>query len=165
MLSEQPPFDQVDTWQTKFKAEWASLSIAGDKVTVLKPHTMMNRSGESVQAAAHFFKLDANEVAVAHDDVELAFGEVGVRLGGGLAGHNGLRSVSSMLGTDAYWRVRIGVGRPAHGALRNHVLGRFSEDEESILPDILQRVTRLLERGYREGFANLPTKAGYESIE
>lgn len=165
MLSEHPPFDRIDTWQKKFKAEWAISSLGRSKITLLKPLTMMNRSGESVQAAAHFFRLEPDEVAVAHDDVELAFGEIGVRLGGGLAGHNGLRSVSSMLGTDRYWRVRIGVGRPSHGALRNHVLGRFSTDEETALPDILRKVVTLLERGYREGFTKLPAKADHRSIE
>lgn len=165
MLTEQPPFERIDTWQSKFKAEWASCSLAGTKVSILKPQTMMNRSGESIQSAAHFFKLEAGQVAVAHDDVELRFGEIGVRLGGGLAGHNGLRSISSMLGTDVYWRVRIGVGRPAHGALRNHVLGRFSEEEESFLPGILRAVVTLIECGYRDGFATLPAKTAYESIE
>ncbi|MFP4377468.1 MAG: aminoacyl-tRNA hydrolase [Spirochaetales bacterium] len=164
MLVEQPPFDAACTWQKKFKAEWATCSIGGSRVTVLLPQTMVNRSGESVQAAAHFFKLEADQIAVAHDDVELAFGEIGIRLGGGLAGHNGLRSVANSLGTNAYWRIRIGVGRPAHGALRNHVLGRFTKEEESELPDILRRVVTLLERGYREGFGKLPPKVDYRSI-
>jgi PTH1 family peptidyl-tRNA hydrolase len=146
------------SWQQKFKGVWAHVTIDGERVVVLKPQTMMNLSGESVQAAARFFKLPADQVAVAHDDVELPFGELGVRLGGGLAGHNGLRSVAHCLGTRDFWRVRIGVGRPRHGELHGHVLGRFTPDEEAQLPHVLESVADLVRRGYREGFRTLPAR-------
>lgn len=145
-------------WQQKFKGVWRKATIEGEQVVVLKPQTMMNLSGEAVQAAARFFKFDVADVAVAHDDVELAFGEAGIRMGGGLAGHNGLRSVAHCLGTRDFWRVRIGVGRPRHGELHGHVLGRFSREEEAELPDALGSVAGLVRQGYREGFASVPEK-------
>lgn len=151
-----------ESWQRKFKGVWLRVQIGDEQVVVLKPQTMMNQSGESVQAAARFFKWSADEVAVVHDDVELSFGEIGVRFGGGLAGHNGLRSVAHCLGTRDFWRVRIGVGRPRHGELHGHVLGRFDRSQEAELPDVLRAAGRVVERGYRVGFSSLPelVKAG-----
>ncbi len=150
--------DGGGAWQQKFKGVWRRATIEGEQIVVLKPQTMMNLSGEAVQAAARFFKYRADEVAIAHDDVELGFGEAGIRMGGGLAGHNGLRSVAHCLGTREFWRVRIGVGRPRHGELHGHVLGRFSSDEEAELPGIVDAAARLVRAGYRDGFASVPEK-------
>jgi PTH1 family peptidyl-tRNA hydrolase len=159
MLRDVPPFSSIANWQKKFKGEWASAIIENTKVIVLLPHTMMNRSGESVQMASSFFKKGKDEIAVAHDDVELPFGEIGLRHGGGLAGHNGLRSIAQVLGGSAFWRIRVGVGRPVRGELRNHVLGRFSQEEEAKLPTVLESVGRVVVRGYRDGFETVPTRA------
>ena len=144
--------------QRKFKALWWKQELGTESVVVLKPQTMMNLSGESVQAAARFFKLAPHAIAVVHDDVELSFGELGVRFGGGLAGHNGLRSVAHCLGTPDFWRVRFGIGRPRHGELHGYVLGRFNEGEEAILPDVSRAVAQLIQRGYEEGFSGLPVR-------
>ncbi|MEE8441987.1 MAG: aminoacyl-tRNA hydrolase, partial [Spirochaetia bacterium] len=95
---------------------------------------------------------------VAHDDVELAFGRVGIRMGGGLAGHNGLRSVADCLSTREFWRLRIGVGRPGRGDLHDHVLGRFSPEEEMALPGILDGIVALVETGVRSGFDEIPPR-------
>ena len=138
--------------QQKFKALWWQGVIEGCRVTVIRPQTMMNLSGESVQAAARFFKLSPGQIVVAHDDVELRFGEVRLRFGGGLAGHNGLRSVAHCMATSDFWRLRIGIGRPQRGDLHGHVLGRFSADEETELPGVLERAVQLVRRGYAEGF-------------
>lgn len=145
-------------WQQKFKGLWARQTIGEQSVVVLKPQTMMNLSGESVQAAARFFRYKPGDIAVIHDDVELAFGEIGIRFGGGLAGHNGLRSVAHCLATNDFWRVRVGVGRPKRGELHGHVLGRFSPEEEARLPDVFRAVATLVERGYRDGFSGMPSK-------
>lgn len=152
-------------WQQKFKGLWLRTTIGGAQVVVLKPQTMMNLSGESVQAAARFFRFNPDGVAVAHDEVELPFGEIGVRFGGGLAGHNGLRSVAHCLGTRDFWRVRIGVGRPKRGELHAHVLGRFSTDEEARLGEVLDATASLVERGYRDGFGTLPPRQAAISVE
>lgn len=127
-------------WQQKFKGRWSRSRLNHKDVIILEPQTMMNRSGESVVAALRFFKLDPEHLIVVHDETELPFGEVGIRMGGGLAGHNGLRSIAQSISSREFWRVRIGIGRPAHGALHSHVLGRFSKDEEAQLPTILQGV-------------------------
>lgn len=132
MVLEHEPFRAIP-WQTKFNGSWAKWG----PTVLLKPETHMNRSGESVQAACRFFRIDPTEVVVVHDEVELRFGHVSVRQGGGLAGHNGLRSVSTHLSTREFWRYRIGIGRPARGELHNHVLGRFTVDEESELASLL----------------------------
>jgi PTH1 family peptidyl-tRNA hydrolase len=86
-----------------------------------------------------FFKIDAAETLVVHDDTELSFGTTGFRRGGGLGGHKGLRSVQKNLGTADFWRFRIGIGRPARGDLNSHVLGRFSQEEETLLDAYLEK--------------------------
>ena len=153
MLLDREPFSSAGNWQRKFKAVWTKLTIPGVSVLLLQPQTMMNLSGESVQAATRFFRYAPDEVLVVHDDVELPFGHVGIRMGGGLAGHNGLRSIVSCLSTREFWRLRIGVGRPGRGDLHDHVLGRFTPDEETVLPRVLDETASLLENRLRSGFA------------
>ncbi|MEE8441779.1 MAG: aminoacyl-tRNA hydrolase [Spirochaetia bacterium] len=151
-------FCDAGNWQRKFKAVWTRFTIAGNSVLFLKPQTMMNLSGESVQAAMRYFRYAPDQVVVAHDDVELAFGQVGIRMGGGPAGHNGLRSVANCLSTRDFWRLRIGVGRPSQGDLHDHVLGRFSPEEEIALPGILNEIAALVEAGVRSGFNEILPK-------
>src|SRR5205085_3312711 len=102
---------------------------AGEKrLAVLKPETYMNESGRSVGAAARFFKVPPGQILLVHDDVDLAEGRLQARLGGGLAGHNGLRSIAQHLGTNDFLRLRIGVGRPGRGDPRpvaDYVLSPF----------------------------------------
>lgn len=125
---------QPDNWQSKFHGLFAKRQDA----VLLKPQTFMNESGISVQEACRFFNITAGDVVVVHDDIELPFGEVRLQMGGGLGGHNGLRSVRQHLGTDAFRRLRIGVGRPpAVIQVSDYVLGRFSPSEESSLDRIM----------------------------
>jgi peptidyl-tRNA hydrolase, PTH1 family len=107
----------------------------GPRVCVLVPETFMNESGDSVAPARGSLKIGPDRVVVLHDEIDLPFGEIQSRLGGGLAGHNGLRSVSRGLGGPDFWRVRIGVGRPDSTdpeIVSAHVLGRFSESDEEV---------------------------------
>lgn len=128
--------DLHPAWQEKFSARFAAVRAPdGRQIILLQPQTFMNRVGQSVGRAVSFYKLAPEQLTVAHDDTELGFGSWEYRLGGGLAGHNGLRSVAEALGTKAFGRFRIGIGRPTHGALRGHVLGRFSAEEEVVLTD------------------------------
>ncbi|MBB6478389.1 aminoacyl-tRNA hydrolase [Spirochaeta isovalerica] len=131
-------------WQNKFKGSWLSCGSEDRKVIYLKPETYMNKSGESVGAAASFFKIKPEEILVVHDDLELPFGEIGFRTGGGLAGHNGLKSISSHLGTRDFHRFRIGIGRPVHGSISSWVTGRFSGEEEIHLSLILEKSADML---------------------
>src|SRR5919199_1671332 len=98
------------SWRGKFSAQLADVRINGHKVALLKPETYMNESGRSVKAAAQFFKVEPDAVLVVHDESDLDLGRLQARFGGGLAGHNGLRSVAQHLKTQDFLRLRVGVG-------------------------------------------------------
>lgn len=121
-------------WRAKFNGRLAEIRIDGHKVALLKPETYMNDSGRAVQAAARFFKLEPNEVLVVHDESDLDSGRLQLRRGGGLAGHNGLRSVASGLGGPDFLRLRVGVGRPERGdprPLADWVLSDFAAHDDA----------------------------------
>jgi len=103
------------SYRSKFSGDLAELRLDGSRVALLKPQTYMNESGKSVGAAVRFFKLPAEQLLVVHDEVDLDVGRLQVRQGGGLAGHNGLRSLAQHLGTPEFMRLRVGVGRPERG--------------------------------------------------
>ena len=125
-------------WRPRFKGLVAEGNIAGEKILALKPLTYMNVSGESVQAAAAFFKIPPEAIFAFHDELDLIPGKVRVKKGGGAAGHNGLRSMDRMLGTPDYWRVRLGIGHPGDKArVYGHVLGNFSREDEDWLTTLL----------------------------
>ncbi|MCL2480366.1 MAG: aminoacyl-tRNA hydrolase [Spirochaetaceae bacterium] len=132
------------SWQKKFKGILAK-SEKNSGIIFLKPEVYMNLAGESVSPALSFFKLLPENIIVCHDDIELNFGTVALKLGGGNAGHNGLRSISKMIGTNDFYRFRIGISRPAFGKVDAHVLGRFSSDEEAVLSLYMEKAASLLE--------------------
>lgn len=112
------------------KGLFSSGEVDGQKVYLLFPQTYMNLSGESVQAAASFYKIPPERIFVLHDELELAPGKVRIKKGGGDGGHNGLRSITQMLGTPDYWRIRMGIGHPGSKELvTSFVLGEFTKDE------------------------------------
>ena len=118
-------------FRSRFKGELAEAPIGGERVLLLKPQTFMNASGEAVGDAARFFKIPPDDVIVIHDEIDLRPGKLRVKLGGGNAGHNGLRSIDPVLGPD-YWRVRIGVGHPGIKELvQPYVLQNFPDDERT----------------------------------
>jgi PTH1 family peptidyl-tRNA hydrolase len=117
------------SFRDRFKGEVAEGTIAGERRLLLKPQTFMNLSGESVAAAARFFKLMPQEIVVIHDELDLRPGKLRVKRGGGNAGHNGLRSIDALLGPD-YWRVRVGIGHPGIRELVHpYVLQNFPVEE------------------------------------
>ena len=119
------------SWRSKFSGEVADVRLDGARVALLKPQTYMNESGRSVAAAAKFYKVDPEDLLAVHDEVDLDLGRMQARLGGGLAGHNGLRSLASALRTPEFLRLRIGVGRPERGDPRpvsDWVLSPFARD-------------------------------------
>jgi PTH1 family peptidyl-tRNA hydrolase len=121
------------SWKGKFNGQLAELRLDGHRVALLKPETFMNESGRSVGAAARFYKLDPEAVLVVHDEIDLDSGRLQARKGGGLAGHNGLRSVAAHLRTPEFLRLRVGVGRPGRGDLRkpaDYVLANFEPDDD-----------------------------------
>jgi PTH1 family peptidyl-tRNA hydrolase len=117
-------------WSVKFKGQVSKGKIAGHDVILLKPCTYMNLSGESVQPAAAFFKIPPKSVTVLHDDLDLSFLNVRHKVGGGDAGHNGLKSITQLLGTPDYARLRLGIGRPERKEqVSDYVLAPFTLSE------------------------------------
>jgi PTH1 family peptidyl-tRNA hydrolase len=127
-------------WQKKFRSLIAEGRIGSARVLLVKPQTFMNDSGDAIQQALHFFKLDESALTVFHDELDLAPMKVKVRVGGGLAGHNGLRSINAALGPD-FRRVRIGIGHPGHkDKVTPHVLGNYAKSEMEPLSDLLAAI-------------------------
>jgi PTH1 family peptidyl-tRNA hydrolase len=139
-------------WRAKFSGQLAEVRIDGHRVALLKPETFMNESGRSVQAAAAFFKVEPDAILIVHDEGDLETGRLQVRKGGGLAGHNGLRSVAAQLGTPEFLRLRVGVGRPGRGdrrSLADYVLSDFepADDVEGLVGRAAEAVELLDEQG------------------
>jgi len=126
-------------WSKKFRSLVAEGRIGSNRVLLLKPLTFMNDSGDAVQQALRFYKLDVDALTVFHDELDLAPFKVKVKQGGGTAGHNGLRSIDASLGPD-FRRVRIGIGHPGPGRkdlVTPHVLGNYAKSEMEPLSDVL----------------------------
>jgi PTH1 family peptidyl-tRNA hydrolase len=119
----------ISPWRRKFQGVAVEGALAGERVLLLLPGTYMNESGRAVQEAARFYKLDAGQIVVFHDEVDLPPAKVRVKVGGSDAGHNGLRSITAHIGND-YKRVRIGIGKPdVKELVPMHVLGDFAKSE------------------------------------
>jgi PTH1 family peptidyl-tRNA hydrolase len=126
------------SWRGKFNGQLAEIRVDGHRVGLLKPETYMNESGRSVGAAARFYKVEPDAILVVHDEGDFDLGRLQARKGGGLAGHNGLRSIAQHLKTQDFLRLRIGVGRPERGdprPLADYVLSNFEphQDAEAIV--------------------------------
>jgi len=140
------------SFRSKFSGRLAETRLEEARIALLEPETYMNESGRSIAAAARFFKVAPEHVLVVHDDVDLEVGRLQARLGGGLAGHNGLRSIATALGTQDFLRLRIGVGRPARGDRRpvaDYVLSPFeaADDVDSLVASAADAVESLVEEG------------------
>lgn len=127
----------VELTEKKHRAIYGSGYIAGQKVLLVKPQTYMNLSGESIQAILNFYKLDAeSELLVIYDDISLALGRIRVRAKGSAGGHNGIKNIIAMTGTQGFVRIKIGVGEKPEGwDLADYVLGRFSKEERALVED------------------------------
>jgi len=127
-------------WQKKFRSLVSEGRIGRHKILLLKPQTYMNVSGDAIQQALHFYKLDIDALTAFHDELDLAPMKVKVRVGGGLAGHNGLRAIDAIYGPE-FRRVRIGIGHPGHkDKVTGHVLGNYAKSEMEPLADLLGAV-------------------------
>jgi peptidyl-tRNA hydrolase, PTH1 family len=146
---------KAPAFRDKFSGSFSR--IAAPDVVLLKPLTYMNLSGESVQAAMKFFKVALADVVVLHDELDLAFGDVRLKVGGGTAGHNGLKSMLQHCGGDGFARLRIGIGRPRSekggDAVVSHVLGDFSSSERTQLNDVLDHAALGVESIVAKGIA------------
>lgn len=145
----------ADAWNAprfrdKFKGLYAKTNVEGEEVVLLKPMTYMNLSGESVQAAMRFFKVPIENVVCVHDELDLAFGTVRLKVGGGTAGHNGLRSIVQHCGAE-FVRCRMGIGKPVEREAHAHVLSGFSGDERQQLADVLDQAVSIVQMTVLEG--------------
>ena len=145
---------------TQFRSKHSGLlaegSIGGEKLILLKPQTFMNRSGDSVQQVAKFYKIEPADVIVLYDELDLVAGKVRVKVGGGNGGHNGLRSIDPQIGLD-YKRVRLGIGHPGKENVTHHVLGDFAKADQVWLAPLLDAIAKnigLLLKGDDSGFMN-----------
>ncbi|MGR3362954.1 MAG: aminoacyl-tRNA hydrolase [Maritimibacter harenae] len=128
-------------WRAKFQGQVSEGKLDGEKVILLKPETFMNLSGQSVGEAMRFYKLDSTDVTVFHDELDLAPGKVKLKLGGGHAGHNGLRSIHQHI-SPHYARVRLGIGHPGHkDKVSPYVLSNFAKADQDWLDDVLRGVS------------------------
>ncbi|WP_327787186.1 aminoacyl-tRNA hydrolase [Marinimicrococcus flavescens] len=145
-------------WRSKFRGRLAEGALDGGRVLLLEPQTFMNESGRSVAEAVRFHKIAPADVIVLHDELDLAPSKVRVKLGGGVAGHNGLRSIAACLGVRDFRRVRIGIGHPGHkDQVTGHVLGDFAKVEQDWLQTMLDAIAEaapLLARDDDSGFMN-----------
>ncbi|MCI6692612.1 MAG: aminoacyl-tRNA hydrolase [Clostridium sp.] len=136
--------NNIDINKSKFKGMFGEGFIKGQKVILLKPTTYMNLSGESIREVINFYKIDNNKIIVIYDDISLEIGKLRIREKGSAGGHNGIKSIIANMGTDAFPRIKIGVGQPK-GDLVSHVLGRFNKDEEEDLKEVIEASNKATE--------------------
>ena len=139
--------DEMSDWIEKkdLKCQFSKGRLGDTQVLAIKPTTYMNLSGEAVQAASHFFKLAPEQIVIVHDELDIPFGQIRLRLGGGAAGHNGVKSVTDAIG-EQYGRIRIGIGpkQPATIDSADFVLQKFTDEQQAQLPNLTKEVTAIL---------------------
>jgi len=148
------------SWKAKFNGRLSEIRVDGHKLALLKPETYMNESGRSVGSAATFFKVDPDAVLIVHDEGDFDLGRLELKYGGGLAGHNGLRSIAQHLKTQDFLRLRIGVGRPERGdprPLADYVLSDFAphDDAEALIARAADAVEQLDAEGLERAQARV----------
>ncbi|AZL15740.1 aminoacyl-tRNA hydrolase [Rickettsiales endosymbiont of Stachyamoeba lipophora] len=136
------------SYQNKFDAEVESITLQNQKIILLKPQTYMNLSGKAIQKAMTFYKIKPEDIIVCHDEIDLPFGKIKAKFGGGSGGHNGIKSIDSLIGNN-YYRIRFGVGRSTN--ISDYVLSNFSQQELEVLindnfPKIGENITLLLDK-------------------
>ncbi|MFW5734639.1 MAG: aminoacyl-tRNA hydrolase [Oceanidesulfovibrio sp.] len=146
MLSQRASAGLAPVSAAKNKGDmWQAKPVAGKPAwLLLKPMTYMNLSGEAVAPVLRFYKMQPDQLLVAHDELDLPLGRMKLKFGGGSAGHNGLKSIAECLGTNEFHRLRLGVGRPAVGDAAGYVLSVFSEPEKRIVSEVLDSATKAI---------------------
>src|SRR5262249_14761959 len=140
---------RADAFREKFSGVWAKGRIAGEDCVLLKPMTYMNDSGRSVQPAAAFFKVEPKDVVVIHDELDVPLAEIRLKLAGGHAGHNDIRSIIQVLGTPDFGRVRFGISQPPagfRGETADYVLSSFDSMERAELSGLVEKAAAAVER-------------------
>ncbi|HEY1532732.1 MAG TPA: aminoacyl-tRNA hydrolase [Polyangiaceae bacterium] len=145
---------RVVSFQPRFEGLYAEAELGGTRLGLLKPETFMNASGRSVREAAAFFEVEPETLLVVHDELDLPFGELRLKSGGGDGGHRGIRSISAELGTPAYGRLRVGIGRPPpdfQGDIADFVLQAVPPESRTELASVLERASEVVESVVRDG--------------
>jgi len=154
---------EVPLKQKSFNALWNRGKITGKNVLLAMPQTYMNLSGNSVRALLAFFKVDVANLIVIHDDLDLPFGKIRLKVGGGDAGHKGLKSIIASLGSADFMRVRMGIGKPSEKTpVEDYVLQKFNSDESALLEQIIQSASEatadIIKSGMQQAMAKYHTK-------
>lgn len=144
----------------KFKSLFTEISIAGEKVYLMKPQTYMNLSGEAIREFSAFYKIPAQNIIIINDDISLERGKIRLRRKGSAGGHNGLKSIIYQLKTDEFPRIKMGVGAPTHEDydLADYVLGRFSKEEIPILEEAIIKASKAAEEIIKRGIDSAMNK-------
>lgn len=139
------------SFRKKFQGQLLKTRVADHEIVLLKPLTYMNLSGGSVREAIHFYNLPLSQLIVVHDELDLEFGVARIKVGGGAAGHKGLKSIVEQCGGSDFIRLRMGIGRPKSGNTERYVLSDFNEQERERLPEVLENATAALMHILTEG--------------
>lgn len=152
----------IELSKNKFSGVFGEGYAGGEKLLMLKPETYMNLSGQSVSGAKNFYDIPAENIIVVYDEMDLPLGTVRIKSGGGSAGHNGIKSIISSLGTDAFQRVRVGIGKPLRASGANHVLSGFSKEETELVKESVSRAAdaalSIIEKGIERAMNEYNTK-------
>ncbi len=153
----------IELRQKSFDALWGKGTLDGEKVLLAEPQTFMNLSGTAVRQLQSFFKTDISNLIVIHDDLDLSFGAIRLKAGGGTAGHKGLASIESNLGSSEFIRVRLGIGKPVDKSrIEGYVLEPFRKEEQEVLPDIISRAAdasaEIVLNGLQQAISKYQTK-------
>lgn len=151
-VMEKFPFYSDLFWKEKSKGLFASIDYEGKKFYFLKPQTYMNLSGESVIPFANYFKVPKEHILIVHDELDLPFGTIAYKNGGGLAGHNGLKSIAGQFGDNNFRRLRMGIGRPPKGSVSDWVLNKYQGDDAIMLDQYLEKSATALLCFMKSGF-------------
>ena len=164
MMFNELSFEADLVWKSKFKGQWASKDFELGRVYFLIPETYMNLSGESVASLCKFFKIKIEKVLVVHDELDLPYGTLTFKSGGGLAGHNGLKSIAQLMGNQSFRRLRMGIGRPQRGSVSDFVLSQFTSDEKISLENYLKLGAEAVESYCNNGFQKTSGKYSRKSV-
>lgn len=154
---------EIQLKQKSFNALWGKGTLTGNNILLAEPQTFMNLSGTAVRQLQSFFKTDISNLIVIHDDLDLPFGAIRLKEGGGTAGHKGLASIESNLGTSDFMRVRLGIGKPVDKSrIEGYVLEPFRKEERDLLPDVISRAadasTEIVLNGLQKAIGKYQTK-------
>ena len=143
-----------DSMSIKFKSLYSKIEINKNSIHIVKPQTFMNESGVAVNEITKFFKIKQENIIVVYDDLDLPIGNLKIKIGGGSAGHNGIKSIEKYIETEKIIKIRIGIGKPVNKAqINSHVLSKFTHNENILLKPILQKFEKIIEDIILEGIS------------